>query len=465
MKQTKKVIIIGSGLSGLSLATELVDEGFAVTVLEKNSYLGGRASNTLDSKTGDPVPIGPHIFLYCYNNFLGFLKKIGAQAAISWERKLFLDFVYNGEHHQAYRSKLPAPFYFLPMFYHYKFLSIPDKMTNAWLSLKIFFTSEKKLEKLDEINAYDFLVQEGVNQNSINKIWRFFVLSMLNVPLELCSATELCLLVRFWAKLNHSQIGFAKVGLGDVYVKNAKEYLRERGSKIVSHTTVKEIIFKDEKIDHIVVEKNGISKKVKADIYVSTLTPIDLRALLPEDKLFSDFFRPLNAFEPSPYISVNLWFDRKITDQKFWALLNDEETPKYMNTDFYDQSNIYSTRKKQSYITSNIIYSRAYDKMSDAQIIKKTLAELLETFPYMDAKLIHSQIHRIPYVIYAPFPGVRQHKLPHKTPYENFYITGDWTIKEIPQCMEAAVRSGYKCAEVILADNGVKKKICNDEVG
>ena len=57
-----KAVIIGGGLSGLSLATELVDKGFQVTVIERKHYLGGRASNAKDIKTRDPIPIGPHIY-------------------------------------------------------------------------------------------------------------------------------------------------------------------------------------------------------------------------------------------------------------------------------------------------------------------------------------------------------------------------------------------------------------------
>jgi phytoene desaturase len=40
---SKKVIIIGSGFSGLSAACYLAKSGFEVTILEKNNSLGGRA--------------------------------------------------------------------------------------------------------------------------------------------------------------------------------------------------------------------------------------------------------------------------------------------------------------------------------------------------------------------------------------------------------------------------------------
>ena len=40
---SKKIIVIGAGFSGLAAATTLADKGYSVTILEKNSVLGGRA--------------------------------------------------------------------------------------------------------------------------------------------------------------------------------------------------------------------------------------------------------------------------------------------------------------------------------------------------------------------------------------------------------------------------------------
>ena len=40
----KKVAIIGAGISGLICAYELKKVGFAVTVYEKNAFVGGRMS-------------------------------------------------------------------------------------------------------------------------------------------------------------------------------------------------------------------------------------------------------------------------------------------------------------------------------------------------------------------------------------------------------------------------------------
>ncbi len=459
MNMPKKVIIIGGGLSGLSLGVNLVDKGYRVEIIEKKSYLGGRASNKIDKITHDPVPIGPHICINSYESFLKFLHKIGASADICWERSKFLDYVYHGEHYHSKASRLPAPWYMMPMFFGYKYLNIFDKLSNIVFTSLIYFSSKTKLERFDEVTAYAFLKKYGVTDNSIAKLWRFFVLSMLNVPLEICSASEFCLLLKFWMEINHGSIGFTKVGLGDLYTQKASEYIRERGGSFIFNCSLENINFEKAKIQNIEVKDKGIRKVLEADSYVSTLNPLDLRDLLPQDLVFSDYFRPLNSYEPVPYISVNLWFDSKITDLKFWALINDEQSSKYLNTDFYDQSNIYKHRKEKSFITSNIIYSFPYHHLSDKEIVDKTLEELKKTFPKMQAKLVKYEVHRIPYVIYASIPGMRSKKLSIQTPYSNFYLAGDWTYKKIPQCMEAAVRSGNECAEIIVNNTNKKYSI------
>ena len=271
--KNKKAIIIGGGLAGLTLATEMVDSDFDVIVLEKNKYLGGRASNTIDPKTEDPVPIGPHIFVKGYTNFKKFLKKIGAKEAILWERNLFLELIYKGRHFQFRMTDIPTSLKALPRILSYPFLSLTDKLTNIKVGLKIYFLNPRKFEELDNINAYDFLTRNGVSENSINRMWRFFVLSMLNIPIELCSAAELCLLAKYWATADHREICFAKKGLGDIYTAKATEYIKEGGGIIHKDAEVKEIVIRDGKVEYIEVVINGEESRLVADVYVSAPDP------------------------------------------------------------------------------------------------------------------------------------------------------------------------------------------------
>lgn len=58
MNGKKRVVVIGAGISGLAAAWKLVDAGFDVTILEKESYIGGLAG-TIDYK-GYFLDFGPH---------------------------------------------------------------------------------------------------------------------------------------------------------------------------------------------------------------------------------------------------------------------------------------------------------------------------------------------------------------------------------------------------------------------
>ena len=61
MKNKKKVVIIGSGVGGLSTAALLAKRGYDVTVLEKNENLGGRAN--IFTAEGFTFDMGPSWYL------------------------------------------------------------------------------------------------------------------------------------------------------------------------------------------------------------------------------------------------------------------------------------------------------------------------------------------------------------------------------------------------------------------
>ena len=60
----KRALIIGAGIAGATAARVLVEYGgYEVTVLEKNSYVGGACHDHLDEKHKCYVhDFGPHIF-------------------------------------------------------------------------------------------------------------------------------------------------------------------------------------------------------------------------------------------------------------------------------------------------------------------------------------------------------------------------------------------------------------------
>lgn len=437
----EEIVVIGGGLAGLSCAVDLVDEDVNVRVLEKNSYLGGRAGNRVDPIEDDPVPIAPHIYVSFYDELKSFFEKIGSEDAIFWEDGKICDVYHKGEFATVKTGHLKPPWYLVSLFSHYPLFNTREKLNNFRIGSKLYLMDEEEVEELDDTTVYDFLKDIGARESVIDKFYRLICLALLNAPIERCSAAEFCKLMRNFMKTDGRDWGYAKGGLGDVYTENAKEYIEEHGGSVEHPKAVEKIVL-EEDVERVITEGG---EEIQADVIVSALPPTALREILPEEQLETEFFSHLKAFHGVPYYSTFAWFDGKVTDRRFWALI-DAGKDKYWNTDFYDKSNIPGVDEEESYITSNIINIREMEEKSEEEIMEKTMEELKEVFPEMEEKLRHFSVHKIDYALYEPVTGMRQHKLPHETPVQNFYLAGDWTITEIPQCMEGAVRSGRRVA-------------------
>jgi hypothetical protein len=73
-----EVIIVGSGLAGMSAATRLMEQGFNITLYEQNNFLGGKLGAHRENGKPDPHEHCYHMYLNWYNNFWQLMREIGA---------------------------------------------------------------------------------------------------------------------------------------------------------------------------------------------------------------------------------------------------------------------------------------------------------------------------------------------------------------------------------------------------
>ena len=59
-----KIAVVGGGVSGIRAALTLARAGHAVTLIEKNKYLGGRVFSFQTPDFGE-IDIGQHVWLKC----------------------------------------------------------------------------------------------------------------------------------------------------------------------------------------------------------------------------------------------------------------------------------------------------------------------------------------------------------------------------------------------------------------
>src|SRR5690606_36951741 len=157
-------------------------------VLEKERQLGGRAASWRDDETGDVVDIGPHILLSEYRNMLRLLERLGTADAIVWQRDKFLTLV--GEPHPVdiYLRRLPPPLHFLPCLLTLPQVSLRDLLSNRRVMWQTMRLTEKNVAALDRVDAETCLRRMSVSPSVIDWSWRSVCMTIMNVPLQRCSA-------------------------------------------------------------------------------------------------------------------------------------------------------------------------------------------------------------------------------------------------------------------------------------
>jgi len=315
--------------------------------------------------------------------------------------------------------RLPPPFSLLPDLIWRSGLSMRDLWSNngpTWAAMRF---GEEDVPALDRWSALDYLRATGVTEPMIDWFWRFATLAVMNVPVERCSAAALLRVHSMLIGHRRIHFGFPAVGLGELFAPQAKRVIEAAGGRVLTGTEVVTV-----RAPQLVL---GDGATIEADHVLDTRPPAHL--------------------EPSPYVSCYLWFDRKLTRERFWAQLGALQR---LNTDFYDLSNIRrGWARRPSIIASNIIYAHRATDMSDEEIVERTREEIA-----VPGRLVHAVVNRIPMVIPCPVPGSEVAR-----PAPGASIAGDWTRTGQPCSMESAVRSGWLAAEELLRLAGRPRKL------
>ena len=448
------VIVIGGESPGLP-APWGSGPGLRVIVLEGDTTRR-RASSWTCPVTGDPLHIGPHIFLDSYPNFFAFLDECGTRDRAREQDGAFVTMVDGQREIPIRRSGLPAPYHYVPSLLVDPAVSFTDLLSN-WPIVELALSmDEGAVHRFDARDAKTLLLEAGVTPRFVERFWAFTALAIMNVPLERCSAGALLRFYRYLLGRDDVRVGFANTGLGDVYAPACRDALERAGTEVRTGARVREILAEGPRVVSGVVLEDGT--RIDARRVVAALPPGALRNLARPEWSELAPFSDLSKFKSVPYVAPYLWFDRKLTRKQFWARVWREGD---YNCDFYDLSNINrGYRQSPSIITSNVIGSDRILAATDEAIIEKTLAELSEYLPEArEAKLRHATVHRIPMAIHAPEPGTESLRPPVRTPVGGLVLAGDWIDTGFPSSMESAAAAGWMAAEAILEDVGQPRSL------
>ena len=457
------MLVLGGGLAGLSSAVVLAESGFRVSLVEKRPHLGGRATSYL-LPDGEHVDNCQHVTLGCCTNLEDFYRRVGVGHKIRYyDRVVFLDRL--GRRGVLKSSPLPPPFHLALSFLRFPFLTWEDKRAIGRAMLRIARSGGRASSGAGS-TILDWLRNHGQTPAAIERVWRVVLVSALNEELD--RAEDRYGLDVFWKAFLRNrrgfEIGIPTVPLATLY-DGCREAIERRGGEVRTRAAIRSLRIENGRARAAVLDDGS---ELTADYFISAVPHDALVPLLPAKLAEKNAtFAGLANLRTSPITGVHLWLDREVTDEPFLALLDRTTQWVFNKTKLYGntvgvQHAVPQSNESLQYL--QLVISASYDlvERSRQEIIDLCWRELCEVLPAArEARLLKATVVKEINATFSPAPGCdrwRPDPASATSAVSNLFLAGDWTNTGWPATMEGAVRSGYRAAQVILAEVGHPQK-------
>ena len=437
------ILIIGGGFAGLAAGVEMARAGKRVRLLEQKPHLGGRARSFADATTGSVVDNGQHLFMGCYHATRKFLETIGMADRVRFQPNLAVNFLDADSRLTALECPdLPSPWHLLTGVVRSGSFSAGEKWEVIQLG-RALDAKNQAANGASRLSVTEWLEKMGQSENIRRKFWDLLCIAALNEDPKVASAGlfQRVLKLALFASPEDSCLGIARAGLSECYTEAASGYIESHGGEVLLERNVTGLNISSQRCEGV---RLGSGEAVDAGAVVSAVPWTQFVSLLPPDLLRNEpYFTNILSLRPAPIISINLWFDRAITDLEFAGLRG--TTIQWL----FNKGKILGTGEHYY----SLVLSGAHDHVArnKEDLLAVALADLGMLLPEShNAKLIHSLILKERFATFSPSWDAEQMRPTTKSPVEGLYMAGDWTATGLPATIEGAVQSGFAAAKEIL---------------
>jgi zeta-carotene desaturase len=447
------VTVIGAGVAGLSAACALAEAGFAVRLVERRGYLGGRASSYLHPGVGEVIDNCQHALIGAYTNLMGFYRRIGVADKIHWSPDMTM-IEPGGRRSALGPSWLPAPLHGLPKLMTAHAFTLADKAALA----RAFAAMMRPIPQDSTENLADWLKRHGQTRGAMERFWRLVLASALNSDLDQISVQYAAMVIRglFMDSAEAGVMGMSTVPLSELYAGVAP-YLKELGGDVLLNTFVDGADWDEETSQWNVRTRTG---ELLSNFVVLALpfeATAQLLPTLPPVEGADALAAQIERHEHWPICSVHLWFDREITELEHAVLLDREIH--WM----YNQSRL--QKRGGNYIELVVSATRAFAALPRQAAIDQALRELAEFFPRVkEAKLEKVALIKEVRATFGVPPGIDAARPSAISPWPKLFLAGDWVRTGWPSTMESAARSGHLAAEAVCEAAGMARTILEPDL-
>jgi squalene-associated FAD-dependent desaturase len=424
-----KVAVIGAGYAGLAAAVELAAHGIPVTVFEAAKQLGGRARRV--DYRGLALDNGQHIFLGAYRETLRLMRLAGADPAALLLR-LPLQLAIPGRF-SLQAAQLPAPLHLALGLITARGLSWGERLS----AVRFMRTMRRQNFRLPEdTSAAEMLEQHGQTGNLRLYLWEPLCVASLNTPLASSSAQIFLNVLRdgLAGSRADSDMLLPLADLTRLFPQHAATFVERHGGRVMISQAVSSIR----------ADAGGFSLETRQgtarfDRVICAVPPQRLAALTANLPELTGATAQTARFGYQPIYTVFLRYPGETRLPRPMIGLCGGVTQWVFD---HGQMN-----RETGLMCAVISAEGPHQVLGHDELAQQVDVELRAAFPGLPSPLWHKVIAE-KRATFACTPSLERPG--QATPLPNFFLAGDYTAGDYPSTLEGAVRSGVKCAQLIL---------------
>ena len=467
------VIVVGGGFAGLSAATALAERGAKVLLVEARPTLGGRATAFTDPATGERVDNGQHVLFGCYHETFRFLRRVGAEGHVRVQSRLAVDMIdRDGRWSRLACPALPSPLHLLAGVMTWNALGWRDRLSAMKMRAALSHMRGGPLRSAERPAATvrEWLIQNGQTPRLIELLWEPLAVAALNQSIDTAAAASFASILRpmFGRNPRDAALALPSKPLDEVYAHPSRAYVEQRGGavRLSSPATIlcgaglygPRVMVRDERLT--------------ARVVVSAVPWHALSDLLPErPAALGPVLDAADRTDASPIVTVNLWFDRVVTDRTLvglpgrtlqWvfdkravfgppshevASLGDPTSRRWLGGPHKRTAPAGQAPSRLSLISSG---AEAVVALGNQELIDLAMAEVSAALPAVrSASLLRAVVVREKKATFSVAPG-QPARPATRTGVPGLLLAGDWIDTGLPATIEGAVISGHWAADAVL---------------
>ena len=478
----RRVVIIGGGLAGMTVAKELRHRGMQVVILEATESLGGKAGAKIRHGHSQ-VEHGYHVFPLWYRNTRRLLRELSLEKnLVDIRQSHYLKKLQPGQIFATDEFPPYATFYELSSLRNWYRTFFGGIRPWPEMILSYFYyadlasqrvTSRTQRVFLDRISASGFLYKRAYATEGVVEFNQQQTLQATSTPIYEMSAMTLRNVVQYWAKYRNPFLSIMKGNLQDTFIAPFAQHLQQHDVGIQYNATVSRLQVTNHRVSGVKLAEGGEFAGISAEDIFVLATPQEVTFRFYDDAIAAAEQSPtarsqarsltdLAHLRSVPMASLTLYLNRRILGMPKEHIFLDRSSLKISFIDISQQWEELNPEPGHTVLSLIVANFSALQSLSSAAVAEHIIAELLSYIPTIQREDI-ARWYLEPNLnapLFLNTVGAWHYRPDTRTRIDNVYITGDYCRTDADlTTMESAVISALATANAILQDHNMDANV------